>query len=156
MKQLNKRLFKCWIGLWVIILMIPTIFNEAAWLPIGLLVGFSAFLLWWGLTQVYPQIDWESSFDWGMAYIAIGFFGSMMAFLLPFSYGYEQSLSWNNWCQVFVLIWLLSVIVALILTLKEGWNTIGKGWKAAIIIILVIMICTFILSPLGMCGVYLI
>ena len=156
MKQLNQKLFKIWIGLWIIIFMIPTIFNQFAWLPIGLLVGFSAFLLWWGLTQVYPQIDWGDSFDWGMAYVAITFFGSMMAFLLPFSYGYEQSLSWNNWCQVFVLIWLLSVIIALILTLKEGWNTIGKGWKTTIIVVLVIIICTFILSLLGMCGVYLI
>lgn len=155
MKQL-KRLFKCWIGLWVIILMIPTIFNQFMWLPLGLFVGFSAFLLWWGLTQVYPQIDWKSAFDWGMAYVAITFFGSMMAFLLPFSYGYEQSLSWNNWCQVFVLIWLLSVIIALILTLKEGWNTIGKGWKTAIILILLAVTFIFIISLLGMCGIYII
>lgn len=152
MKQLNQRIFKIWIGLWVIILMIPTIFNQVAWLPLGLLVAFSIFLLWWGLTQVYPKVDWDSPFDWGMSYTAIGFFGSMMAFLLPFSYGYEQSLSWNTWYQVFILIWLLSIIIALILTLKEGWNVIGKEWKTAIILILIAIVCIFTLSLLGMCS----
>lgn len=156
MKQLNQKLFKIWIGLWVIIFMIPTIFNQFAWLPIGLLAGFSAFLLWWGLAQVYPQIDWGDSFDWGMAYVAITFFGSMMAFLLPFSYGYEQSLSWNNWCQVFVLIWLLSVIIALILTLKEGWNSLANVWQILISILLILFTIIFVSSLLGMCGICLV
>ena len=156
MKQFNQRVFKIWIGLWVIILMIPTIFNSFQWLPIVLLVAFSAFLLWWGLTQVYPNVDWESPFDWGMSYTAIGFFGSMMAFLLPFSYGYEHSLLWNNWCQSFVLIWLLSIIVALAFTLKEGWQSLISGWKAAITTLLVLFIGVFILSLLGMCGIYLV
>jgi len=156
MKQLNKRLFKGWIGSWVIILMIPTIFNQLAWFPIGLLVVFSAFLLWWGLTQVYPKIDWKSPFDWEMAYVAIVFFGSMMAFLLPFSYGYEKSLSWNNWFQTFVLIWLLSIIIGLILTLKKGWNTISKAWKITIILLLLAFILIFTLSLLGMCNICLV
>lgn len=156
MKQFNQRVFKIWIGLWVIILMIPTIFNSFQWLSIGLLVAFSAFLLWWGLTQVYPNVDWESPFDWGMSYTAIGFFGSMMAFLLPFSYGYEQSLSWNNWCQVFVLLWLLFIIVALILTLKEGWENFTSVWRAVIVVLLVLFVGIFILSLLGMCNIYLV
>lgn len=156
MKQLNKRLFKGWIGLWVTDLMIPTIFNQFAWLPLGLLVVFSAFLLWWGLSQVYPKVDWESTFDWGMAYIAISFFGSMMAFLLPFSYGYEQALSWNNWGQVFVLIWLFSVIIALILTLKEEWNSLANVWKTLISILLILFTIIFVLSLLGMCGICLV
>ena len=155
MKQL-KRLFKCWIGLWVIILMIPTIFNEAEWLPIGLLVGFSAFLLWWGLGQVCPQVDWDDSFDWGMAYSSVSFFGSMMAFLLPYSYGYEQSLSWNNWLQVFVLLCLLFIIVALILTLKEGWENFTSVWRAVIVVLLVLFVGIFTLSLLGMCGICLV
>lgn len=156
MKQLNQRIFKCWIGLWVITFMIPTIFNKFAWLPMGLLVLSSAFLLWWGLSQVYPQIDWESPFDWGMAYAAITFFGSMVAFLLPMSYGIEESFYWNDWCQSFILIWLLSIIIALILTLKEGWNVIGKGWKTAIILVLVAVTFMFIISLLGMYGIYLV
>jgi NAD/NADP transhydrogenase beta subunit len=156
MKQLNQRIFKIWIGLWVIILMIPTIFNQVAWLPLGLLVAFSAFLLWWGLTQVCSKVDWNSSFDWGMAYVAITFFGSMMAFLLPYSYGFEQSLSWNNWCQIFTLIWLLSIIVALILTLKEGWSSLNNWWKSFVVTLLVLFIGIFIISLLGMCGIYLV
>lgn len=153
---MKQRLFKSWIGLWVIILMIPTIFNQIAWLPLGLLVLFSAFLLWWGLTQVCPQIDWASPFDWGMAYTAIGFFGSMMAFLLPFSYGYEQSLAWNNWFQVFTLIWLFSIIIALILTLKEGWNVLANVWKILVTVLLIMFIGIFVLSLLGMCGICLV
>jgi len=156
MKQLKQIGFKCWIGLWVIVLMIPTIFNQFKWLPIGLLVLFSAFLLWWGLVQVCPQVDWEDSFDWGMAYTSITFFGSMMAFLLPCSYGHEQSLLWNNWCQAFTLIWLLSIIIALILVLKDGWRIIGNGWKTAIILVLLGVIFIFIVSLLGMCGIYLV
>lgn len=156
MKQLNQKLFKIWIGLWITILMIPTIFNQVMWLPLGLFVGFSAFLLWWGLGQVCPQVDWEDSFDWGMAYSSVSFFGSTMAFLLPYSYGYEQSLSWNNWCQVFILIWLLSIIVCLILTLKGEWNVIKGAWRMTLILLLLGVISIFIISLLGMCGIYLV
>lgn len=156
MKQFNKRLFKCFTGLWVIILMIPTIFTQFAWLPIGLFVVFSAFLIWWGFVQVCPRVDWEDYFDWGMAYISIVFFGSMMAFLLPYSYGYEQSLSWSNWCQIFVLIWLLSIIIDLILILKDGWNIISKTGITVIILLLLGIIFAFTLSLLGMFNIYLV
>lgn len=151
-----KRLFKGWVCLWVISLMMPIIFSPFAWLPTGLFIVFSAFLLWWGLGQVCPQVDWEDSFDWGMAYSSVSFFGSMMAFLLPYSYGYEQSLSWNNWCQVFVLIWLLSIIVGLILTLKGERNVIKGAWRITLILLLLGIISIFVISLLGMCGIYII
>ena len=156
MKQFRQKAFKCWIGLWVIILMIPIVFNQFKWLPIVSFVAYSTFLLWWGLTKVYPKIDWETPFDWVLAYVAISFFGSMMAFLLPFSYGYEQSLAWNNWCQVSTLIWLFSIIVGFILTLKEGWNSFANVWKALMVTFLVLFTIIFVLSLLGMCGICLV
>ena len=151
---MKQKIFKAWVFVWGIIIMLPTIFCPFASIPIILMVCFEAFILWFGYCKVCPCVDWKSFYDMEMAYVAIAFFGSMMAFILPCMYGLEVSQSWDTWCTVFSLIWLLSIVLVLIGTYFEIRNTKAL-WKWIVLGLCIMFTIILILSILGCFGIYL-
>lgn len=149
-----EKVFKLWIGLWVACIMLPTVLSPFSWLPFLLMIGFSAFILWFGLKRVCPEIYWDDTFDTGMAFTTISFLSSMMAFLVPCSYGIEESLKWNNWCQVMVLCFLASVVAVFVLILKNDSKNMG-AWRYVIFVALCFIVAAFVMALLGMFGIYL-
>jgi len=151
---MKEKIFKLWIALWVMCIMLPTVLSSFSWLPFLLMIGFSAFIFWFGLKRVCSEIYWDDIFDTGMAFTTIAFLSSMMAFLIPCSYGLEESLRWNDWCQVMVLFFLASVIAAFALILKYDSKSMG-AWKYVIFVALCVIVAAFVMALLGMFGIYL-
>lgn len=107
----NLYILRGWILLWAVLIMLPTILSPFSLMPICIMGICVTFLAYWGYSELCPVVDWESPFDWGMAYIAIAFLGSMMAFFIPCLYDIETVLKWNTWGEVMIMIWLFTIII---------------------------------------------
>ena len=145
---MKRKIFKVWIAMWCVILMGTMFTSSFAWLPVLVAVGGILFLLWFGLSQVCPQVDWDDISDVLMAYSAIGFFGTMFGFIVPCLYELNEALEWNDWCQWMVLGWMLSILVSLGTLLVTEYK-IMKGWKYAVAAIFLVVLFAFIMSLLG-------
>lgn len=151
---MKQKIFKMWVFMWAVIIMVPTIFTHFALTPIAFMICWETFILWFGYSRVYPRVDWESLYDIGMAYNVVSFFGSMFAFILPCLYRLETSQSWNTWCTGFNLLWLLlSVLLSTgsYLEVKDS----KTAWKWVILGLDIMLAIIFILSILKCFGIYI-
>ena len=146
---MKKNLFKCWVAMWIVAILVVVILNSPAWLPSIVAAMFILFLFWFGYKQVYPQIDWEDKFDYRLAFNVILFFGTMMAFIVPCLYHWDEALQWDNWCQIMVLGWLSSILYGLGYILLKEYKIIGKFWIGIITILILLIGFVFVSSILG-------
>ena len=107
----NLSFLRGWILLWAALIMLPTILSPFSLMPICIMGIFVTFLAYWGYRELCPAVDWESPFDWGMAYVAVSFLGSMMAFLIPCLYEFDIMCKWSTWCEVMIMAWLFTIVV---------------------------------------------
>lgn len=146
---MKQKLFKCWVALWIAVLVWIVISNPFSLLSFAVTTMFALFLGWFGYVQVYPQIDWEDKFDFRMALNVILFFGTMMAFFVPCLYHLDEALQWDNWCQFMVLGWLSSILYGLIYILIKEHRILGKFWIGVIIVLIFLVGFVFVSSALG-------
>lgn len=146
---MKQKLFKLWVALWIAVLLWIVISNPFSWLPLAVTGMFVLFLGWFGYVQVYPQIDWEETFDYRMAFNVILFFGCMMCFLTPCLYKLEESLKWDTWCQLMVLGWLASILYGLTYTLIKEHRILGGFWIGVIVTLILLVGFIFVSSVLG-------
>lgn len=152
---MKRTIYKIHTLVWVILIMVTTIWSPFQWLPMCVMVGFVLFLVWFTYTQVYKQLNWNSTSDIICANAAVSFFGSMMSFLVPCLYKMETMLKWDNWCQYMVLIWMLSILISLGTLLITDHKTMG-GWKYPVIAVFGLVLFAFTISILGIFNIYLI
>lgn len=130
---MKQKIFLIYHALCVLVILFVAVINPVSILAYAMASLGIAFLIWFGRTQIFPKIYWRDWADIIMAYDVLAFFTSLIVFEIVGLYG-VQGMKTNGDYSVATIVWTLSIIIGLTITLFKDWRVL-KNWKWLIIVL---------------------